>query len=101
MIFDMTLEEYERYVNQEMGEEEFLEIYATPKIVTKDGEMKVLYKRLETFFETDRNINWKENSIKAVGYGYIKADVARFLGLSSKSVGKMFTFKAFKGSDPK
>jgi len=90
MIFDMTLEEYERYINQEMGEEEFLEIYATPKIVTKDGEMKVLYKRLETFFETDRDINRKENAIKAVEYGYTKAEVARFLGLSAKSVGKMF-----------
>ena len=90
MIFNLTLEEYERYINQEMDEDEFLDIYATPKIVTKDGEMRVLYKRLETFFEEDRDINRKENAIKAVEYGYTKAEVARFLGLSAKSVGKMF-----------
>ncbi len=90
LIFNMTLEGYERYINQEMSEDEFLDIYATPKIVTKDGEMRVLYKRLETFFEIDRDINRKENAIKAVEYGYTKAEVARFLGLSAKSVGKMF-----------
>jgi len=90
MIFDMTIEEYERYINQEMSEDEFLEIYATPKIVTKDGEMRILYKRLETFFETDRDIKRKENAVKAFEYGYSKAEIARFLGLSSKSVGKMF-----------
>ena len=91
MIFDMTLEEYIRYCNQEMSQDEFLDIYATPKIVTKDGEISVLYKRLETFFETDRDINRKENAIKAVKYGYTKVEVARFLGLSAKSVGKMFS----------
>jgi REP element-mobilizing transposase RayT len=89
MIFDMTLEEYTRYCNQEMSQDEFLDIYATPKIVTKDGEIRVLYKRLETFFEADRDINRKENAIKAFEYGYSKIEIARFLGLSSKSVGKM------------
>ena len=69
MIFDMTLEEYTRYCNQEMSEDEFLDIYATPKIVTKDGETRVLYKRLETFFEADRDINRKENAKRAVEYG--------------------------------
>jgi IS4 transposase len=89
MIFDMTLEEYIRYCNQEMSQNEFLDIYATPKIVTKDGEIRVLYKRLEIFFEADRDINRKENAIKAFEYGYSKVEIARFLGLSSKSVGKM------------
>jgi REP element-mobilizing transposase RayT len=92
MIFDMTLEEYTRYCNQEMSQDEFLDIYATPKIVTKDGEIRVLYKRLETFFEADRDINRKENAIKAFEYGYSKIEIARFLGLSSKSVGKMVSF---------
>jgi hypothetical protein len=74
-----------------MSEDEFLDIYATPKIVTKDGEIRVLYKRLETFFEADRDINRKENANRAVEYGYTKAEVARFLGLSSKSVGKIIS----------
>jgi len=92
MIFDMTLEEYTRYCNQEMSQDEFLDIYTTPKIVTKDGEIRVLYKRLETFFEADRDINRKENAIKAFEYGYSKVEIARFLGLSSKSVGKMLSY---------
>jgi IS4 transposase len=92
MIFDMTLEEYTRYCNQEMSQNEFLDMYATPKIVTKNGEIRVLYKRLETFFEADRDINRKENVIKAFEYGYKKVEIARFLGLSSKSVGKMVSY---------
>jgi len=89
LIFDMTLEEYKRYLYYEMKEEEFLEIYATPKIVTKDGEMRVLYKRLETFFEEDRDINRNENMKKAWEYGYSKAEIARFVGLSVRMVGKI------------
>ena len=53
--------------------------------------MKIVYKRLETFFETDReDINRKKNTIKAFEYGYTKAEITRFLGLSAKSVRKMF-----------
>jgi REP element-mobilizing transposase RayT len=89
MIFHITLEEYTRYCNVDMSQDEFLDIYATPKIVTKDGEIRVLYKRLETFFEADRDINRKENAKRAVEYGYSKVEIARFLGLSSKSVGKI------------
>jgi len=88
LIFDMTLQEYGRYINHEMKEDEFLEIYATPKFVHREGEMRILYKRLETFFEEDRDINRNENMKKAFEYGYKKIDIARFVGLSSKMVGK-------------
>ena len=88
LIFDMTLEEYERYIYEEMKEEEFLQIYATPKIVTRDGEMRVLYKRLETFFEEDRDINRNVNMKRAWEYGYSKVEIARFVGLSVRMVGK-------------
>jgi len=94
LIFDMTLDEYERYLYHEMKEEEFLQIYATPKIVTKDGKMRVLYKRLETFFEEDRDINRNENMKKAWEYGYSKAEIARFVGLSVRMVGKIFNQKS-------
>ena len=89
LIFDMTLEEYERYIYEEMKEEEFLEIYATPKIVTKDGEMRVLYKRLKSFFEDDIDINRNENIKRAWEYGYSKAEIARFVGLSVVMVGRI------------
>ena len=89
LIFDMTLDEYEQYIYEEMTEEEFLQIYATPKLVTKDGEMRVLYKRLETFFEEDRDIRRNINMKKALEYGYSKAEIARFVGLSIRMVGKI------------
>jgi len=59
------------------------------RIVTKDGEMRVFYKRLETFFEEDRDINRNENMKKAWEYGYSKAEIARFVGLSVRMVGKI------------
>jgi len=89
LIFDMTLEEYERYIYEEMKEKEFLEIYATPKIVTKNGEIRVLYKRLKSFFEEDIDINRNENMKKAWEYGYSKTEIARFVGLSVVMVGKI------------
>ena len=58
----------------------------TPKIISKDGETKVLTKRLETFFEKDKDINRNENIEKAYVYGYTKTEIADFVGLSSKSV---------------
>lgn len=91
LIFNMTLEEYERYIYEEMKEEEFLQIYATPKIVTRDGEMRVLYKRLETFFEEDRDINRNINMKKASLYGYSNVEIARFVGLSVRMVGKIIS----------
>jgi len=89
LILDMTLEEYERYIYHEMKEEEFIQIYTTPKIVTKDGKMRVLSKRLETFFEEDRDINRNENIKKAWEYGYSKVEIARFVGLSVRMIRKI------------
>ena len=61
----------------------------TPKIINKDGETKVLTKRLETFFEKDKDINRNENIEKAYVYGYSKTEIASFVGLSAKSVWKI------------
>ena len=87
-ISDMTLKEYESYISTDLQTDALEIVYTTPKIVTKDGEMKILNKRLETFFEQDRDINRDENIKKAYDYGYSKAEIARFLSLSHTAVSK-------------
>jgi uncharacterized C2H2 Zn-finger protein len=52
----------------------------------RDGEMKILYRRLETFFADDKDINRNRNIKKAHDYGYSKVDISRYLSLSSKSI---------------
>ena len=86
LIFDMTLKEYIRYCNEQMSENEFIKIYATPKIVVKDGKVKILNKRLESFFEADKDINRKQNAKRAFEYGYTKTEIAKFLGVTTKTL---------------
>ena len=86
MIFDMTLQEYEAYISSHMQQNILDQIYMTPKIINKDGKTKVLTRRLETFFEQDKDINRNGNIEKAYEYGYSKTEIAAFVGLSSKSV---------------
>ena len=74
----MTLKEYEEYISSEMQSDISDTVFATPKLVTIDGELKILQKRLETFFEQDRDINRNANIKKAYKYGYTKADIAAF-----------------------
>ncbi|SMP89173.1 hypothetical protein SAMN06314042_11619 [Epsilonproteobacteria bacterium SCGC AD-308-O04] len=57
MIFHMTLNEYENYISTDLQIDALEQIYISPKIITIDEEMKILYKRLEAFFEQDRDIN--------------------------------------------
>ena len=91
MIFDMTFEEYEAYISTEMPQNVLDQVYRSPKIITRNGETKVLTKRLETFFEKDRDIHRNENMQKAYDYGYSKTEIANFIGLSSKSVAKVLS----------
>ncbi|PIF04235.1 MAG: hypothetical protein CSA86_02635 [Arcobacter sp.] len=85
-IFDMTLSEYEEFISSEIQDEILEKIYISPKYIKKDGEMKILYKRLETFFELDRDINRDENIKKAYEYGYTKIEIANFINLSTKTI---------------
>ena len=88
-IFEMTLNEYESFISSEMQSDISDIVYATPKLVKKDGKVKILYKRLETFFEYDRDINRNENIKNAYEYGYSKADISKFIGLSHTGVAKI------------
>ena len=85
-IFDMTLAEYEEFINSEIQGEILEKIYMSPKYIKKDGEMKILYKRLEAFFEEDKDINRNYNIKKAYEYGYTKTEIADYLDLSTKTI---------------
>ena len=86
MIFDMTFKEYEAYISSDMDFNTLEKIYSTPKYINKNGTMKVLYERLETFFEKDRDMNRNKNIKKAFDYGYSKTEIARFLDISSTAI---------------
>ena len=88
-IFDMTLKEYEDYISSELQVDALQIVYTSPKIIKKDSEYKVLYKRLETFFEHDKDINRNENINKAHTYGYTKSEIANFLSISPTAVAKI------------
>lgn len=85
----MSKEEYYAFLNSDLDEENFEKVYTTPKvIVSSKGERKILEKRLESFFEFDRDINRAQNIQKAYEYGYTKAHIANFLGLSPAAVAR-------------
>lgn len=89
MIFNMTLQEYEEYINAEINTDTLEIIYTTPNVIKIDDNYKVLTKRLETFFEQDRDINRNINIKKAYTYGYTKIEIADFVGLSSNAITKI------------
>ena len=90
-IFDMTLVEYEEFINSEIQEEILEKIYMSPKYVKKDDEFKILYKRLETFFEENSDINRNQNIKKAYDYGYTIAEISDYLGLRYNTVKHVLT----------
>jgi len=85
-IFDMTLTEYEEFINSEIQEDILEKIYMSPKYIRKDDKMKILYKRLETFFNEDKDINRNENIKNAYKYGYTKAEISDYLDLSFNTI---------------
>ncbi|MDQ7059618.1 MAG: hypothetical protein Q9M43_00185 [Sulfurimonas sp.] len=69
MIFDMTLMEYTEYVSSDFNLDAIDIVYDSPKLIIVDGKYKVLKKRIETFFEQDRDIN--RNSYKGIRQPFI------------------------------
>jgi len=90
-IFDMTLKEYEEYISTDLEVNALDTVYISPKIVTKNGKMKSLTKRLETFFELDKDINRNKNIKSSFEYGYTKTEIASFLSLSTKTINSVLS----------
>ena len=88
-IFDMTLEEYTGYIETDLDIDAIDIVYDSPKLILLDDKMKVLSKRLETFFEFDRDINRNENIKRAFKYGYSKSDIANFLSLNPSTISRI------------
>jgi len=85
-IFDMVLSEYEDYICSELEVNALDTVYISPSIIFRDGKMKVLKKRLQTFFEEDKDINRNKNIKIAFEYGYKKIEIANFLNISTKTI---------------
>lgn len=85
-IFDMTLDEYGEFISSDIDTEILAKIYMTPKHTVKDGKIKILNKRIESFFEDDRDVNRNTNIKQAYLYGYTKTEIADFLRLSTKTI---------------
>lgn len=88
-IKDMTIKEYEEFISSEIEEELLKKIYMSPKYIKKDNKMKILYKRIETFFEQDKDINRDQNIKKAYMYGYTKTQIADFIEMSTKTISRI------------
>ena len=86
MIFDMTFNEYNEYINSEMDIDAIDIVYDSPKVIIIDEKIKVLKKRLVTFFEQDRDVNRNINIQLAFEYGYTKTEIANFLDLSFNTI---------------
>ncbi len=88
-IFDMTINEYTNYIETDLQADAIDIVYKSPKLVKVDGKYKSLTKRLETFFEFDKDINRNTNIKKAFEYGYTKSDIAKFLSLAPSTVSRI------------
>lgn len=88
-IFNMTLLEYEEYITTDLEMDAIDIVYKSPKTIIVDNKFKVLSKRLETFFEIDRDINKNNNIKKAYEYGYTKTEIAKYLSISRTAVSKL------------
>ena len=82
----MTLKEYEEFISSEIQDELLEKIYMSPKYIKKNEKMKILYKRLETFFEEDYDIDRNYNIKKAYEYGYTNTEIADYLNLSFNTI---------------
>lgn len=72
---------------------------STPKvIISEEGERQILGKKIELFFEFDKDINRAENIQKAYDYGYTQAEIANFLNLSPSAVSKHIHKEVQNGS---
>jgi len=88
-IYDMTLKEYEDHISTDLDIDAIDIVYVSPKLKVTENTILLLTKRLETFFEFDRDINRNENIKKAYEYGYTKSEIAKFLSLNHSSVSRI------------
>ncbi len=87
-ILKMSKDDYVGFISSDMSEEYMQKVYTEPKKVVKDGKEIMLTKRLEDFFENDRDINRIQNIKKAYEYGYSKSNISKFLNISISALAR-------------
>lgn len=93
MIFDMNIKQYRDYIDTDLQEDDLSQVYKTPKVKIDGSNITILKKKLEDFFEEDRDINRNENIKKAYAYGYTKAEIAKYMSLSPTAISKKLSQK--------
>ena len=91
IIFNMSINDYETFISSKFEDNILREIYLSPILLKENGKTKILYKRLNTFFEEDININRNENILKSHLYGYSRGDISLFLNLSKTTISRIVT----------
>jgi hypothetical protein len=87
-ILSKPLEEYIEWLKKPLEKHELDEIYKEPKIIKdEDGNIKVIRKKLQDFFNEYEDRKEAIRAAKANGYKY--SEIARFLGVSNAYVSKL------------
>jgi REP element-mobilizing transposase RayT len=87
-ILSKPLEEYVEWLNKPLEKFELEEIYKEPKIIRdEEGNIKVVRKKLQDFFNEYEDRKEAIRAAKANGYKY--SEIARFLGVSNAYISKL------------
>ena len=87
-ILSMNLQEYEAFISTPLATEFRKMVYHVPRPNKDSGERVYLGKSIASFFENSTCT--RNDAIKdAYTYGYTKAAIAEFLGLSKMAVTKI------------
>ena len=84
----MEIKAYQKFISEYTDSESQIEqAYATPKVIKQNNKIKVLTKKIESFF--DKYIDNKISISNAFKYGYSKSDIANFTNLSTPAISKI------------
>jgi DNA-directed RNA polymerase specialized sigma24 family protein len=87
-ILQIPLDKYIEWLNKPLTKEELDEIYNEPKIVKdENGNIRVVRKKLQEFFDEYKDKKEAIRAAKANGYKY--SEIARFLGVSNAYISKL------------
>ena len=87
-ILSMEIKSYQKFITENTDcESQVEQTYASPKIIKQNNKIKVLTKKIDSFF--DKYIDNKTSISNAFNYGYSKTDIANFTNLSAPAISKI------------
>ena len=87
-IKQMSLAEYEEFINSDLSDEEVINIYNIPKLIIKDSQVQKLELSLGYFLENKEQLR-NQNIKKAFDYGYKISAISKYLNLSHTAISKI------------